>query len=192
MKPSLIKLLICLLLAVVLTSRQPVAYAESAPYKRSIERYQVPDVVLVDQNGKKVRLKTLLESGQPVIVDFIFGTCTTICPVLSAGYANLQRKLGPESSRVQLVSITIDPENDTPKVLKEYLQRYQAKPGWSFLTGSRKDIDRVMRAFDAYFRDKMDHKALTFIRRPDGSWIRLYGLLSSSEFMQEYRKAGLK
>jgi len=88
--------------------------------------------------------------------------------------------------------VTIDPENDTPAVLKEYLARYQAKPGWDFLTGSRLDIDRVMKAFDAYFRDKMDHKPLTFIRSPkDGSWIRLYGLLSGIDFLNEYKKTGL-
>ena len=165
--------------------------AEPARYQKTVERYTVPDVVLVNQDGEKVRLKNLLESEQPVVVDFIYGTCTTICPILSAGYANLQRKLGTDSARVRLVSITIDPENDSPAILKEYLSRYQAKPGWDFLTGSRRDIDRVMTAFDAYFGDKMDHKPLTFIRLPkDGTWIRLYGLLSGIDFLEEYKKAG--
>lgn len=167
--------------------------AETAAYKRSVENYNMPDVTLVNQDGKKVRFKTLVESNKPVIIDFIYGTCTTICPILSAGYANLQRKLGPDSTKVQLVSISIDPENDTPKVMKDYLKRYQAKPGWEFLSGSRKDIDRVMNAFNSYFRNKMDHKALTFIRSPaDGKWIRLYGLISSSEFVAECQKVGIK
>lgn len=166
--------------------------AEAARYQRTVEQYALPDVVLVNQDGEKIRFKKLLESEQPVVVDFIYGTCTTICPILSAGYANLQRKLGADSTKVRLISITIDPENDTPAILKEYLARYQAKPGWDFLTGSRRDIDRVMSAFDAYFRDKMDHKPLTFIRSPkDGSWIRLYGLLSGIDFLDEYKKAGL-
>jgi protein SCO1/2 len=165
--------------------------AEPERYQRTIEKYTIPDVVLIDQDGNKVRLKKLLEAEQPVAVDFIYATCTTICPILSAGYANLQRKLGTETTRVNLVSITIDPENDTPALLKEYLGKYQAKPGWEFLTGSRADIDRVMKAFDAYFRDKMDHKPLTFIRSPkDGSWIRLYGLMSGVDFLEEYQKAG--
>ena len=165
--------------------------AEPERYQRTIEKYTIPDVVLIDQDGNKVRLKKLLEAELPVAVDFIYATCTTICPILSAGYANLQRKLGTETTRVNLVSITIDPENDTPALLKEYLGKYQAKPGWEFLTGSRADIDRVMKAFDAYFRDKMDHKPLTFIRSPkDGSWIRLYGLMSGVDFLDEYQKAG--
>jgi protein SCO1/2 len=192
MKKLLVRLLL-LLMSLVFSGAGMVQPANAAgiTYKRTVEKYSVPDVILTNQFGKKVRLKTVLESGKPVAVDFIYATCTTICPVLSAGYANLQRKLGNDSSKIQLVSITIDPENDTPLLLKEYLLRYQARPGWEFLTGSRKDIDRVMRSFDAYFRDKMDHKPLTFIRAKDGSWIRLYGLISSSEFMQELKKAGI-
>lgn len=166
---------------------------QAQTYKRTTGSYVMPDVTLINQDGKRVRFKTLMESDKPVIVDFIYGTCTTICPVLSAGYSNLQKKLGADSDKVHLVSISIDPENDTPKVMKEYLKRYRAKPGWDFLSGSRKDIDRVMNAFDSYFRNKMDHKALTFIRTPsDGKWIRLYGLINSSEFYAECQKAGIK
>lgn len=188
MSNRLIRILVLTLLPLLLAAA---AFAEEpARYQRSLENYVIPDVVLTNQDGKKVRFKALLESDRPVAVDFIYATCTTICPILSAGYANLQRKLGVDAAKVHLVSITIDPENDTPAVLKEYLTRYSAKPGWDFLTGSSRDIDRVMTAFDAYFRDKMDHKPLTFIRSPkDGSWIRLYGLMSGIDFLDEYQKA---
>jgi len=180
-------------LALVLVTVLPAPlFAENpARYTRTVHEYTMPDVVLINQDGQRVRLKSLLETDQPVVVDFIYGTCTTICPILSAGYSHLQRKLGDSSASVQLVSITIDPEHDSPEVLKDYLKRYRAKPGWSFLTGSRKDIERVMTAFDAFFRDKMNHQPLTFIRSPgDGNWIRLYGLLSGADFMNEYQKAG--
>ncbi|HAD04650.1 MAG: photosynthetic protein synthase I [Desulfuromonadales bacterium GWD2_61_12] len=165
------------------------AGAAEVRYQRSVERYTLPDVGLIDQNGDKVRLKQLLEGEQPVVVDFIYGTCTTICPVLSAGYLNLQRRLAKEGRSVRLVSITIDPENDTPKVMKDYLERYRAKPGWDFLTGSRADIDKVMHAFNAYIPDKMSHYPLNMIRNPkDGSWVRLFGILSSKEFLAEYNQ----
>jgi protein SCO1 len=187
-----VRTLMLTVLVACLFATAGIAAEEPARYVRTVEQYTIPDVVLINQDGEKIRFKKLLESEQPVVVDFIYGTCTTICPILSAGYANLQRRLGTDTARVRLVSITIDPENDTPLILKEYLANYQAKPGWDFLTGSRKDIDRVMTAFDAYFRDKMDHKPLTFIRSPkDGSWIRLYGLLSGVDFINEYKKAGL-
>jgi protein SCO1/2 len=184
---ALALLLLTLTMSVALPATT--AQAESRKYKRTVERYSIPDVVLINQNGKKVRLASLLNSEQPVVVDFIYGTCTTICPVLSAGYVNLQRKLGPASQNVRLLSITIDPENDSPKVLTEYLKRYRAKPGWDFLTGSRSDIDAVMKAFNAYIPDKMSHYPLNLIRSPkDGSWVRLFGFMSSQEFLEEYQR----
>lgn len=184
--------LLILLMAVALPATS--VQAESKKYKRTVERYTIPNVVLINQNGKKVQLASLLNSDQPVVVDFIYGTCTTICPVLSAGFVNLQGKLGPASQNVRLVSITIDPENDSPKVLKEYLKRYRAKPGWDFLTGSRADIDAVMRGFNAYIPDKMSHYPLNLIRSPkDGSWVRIFGIMSSREFLEEYQSvAGMR
>jgi protein SCO1/2 len=168
--------------------------AAAAPgYKRSVVRYAVPDVVLMNQDGARIRLRSLTESGKPVVLDFIYGTCTTICPVLSAGYTSLQGKLGPDTRKMQLISISIDPEHDTPKVMKGYLKQYRAKPGWDFLTGSRDDIDRVMRAFDSYVSDKMYHKQVTFIRaQGPGEWVRIDGLLGSSDLMNEIGKEGKK
>lgn len=164
------------------------AHAESKKYKRTVEKYNLPDVALINQDGKKVRLQTLIKGDSPVVVSFIYGTCTTICPVLSAGFVNLQNKLAATGQNVRLISITIDPENDTPKVMKEYLKRYRAKPGWDFLTGSRADIDAVMKGFNAYIPDKMSHYPLNLIRNPkDGSWVRLFGIMSSREFLEEYQ-----
>ena len=163
-----------------------------APLVRTLETYKVPDVTLVNQDGTKVKLQTVLESGEPVILDFIFGTCTTICPVLSAGYANLQAKLPPGGPRIHLISISIDPENDSPKVMRDYLKRYRAKPGWEFFTGRREDIDKVMVAFNAYIPNKMSHYPLTLIRDPkSGKWVRLLGMMSSSEFVAECKKVGI-
>lgn len=194
MKPLFIETLrFLLIIPVVLISMTGMVDAATTTYKRTTESYLMPDVTLINQDGKRIRFKSLMESDKPVVVDFIFGTCTTICPILSAGFTNLQKKLGADSTKVHLVSISIDPENDTPKIMKEYLKRYQAKPGWDFLTGSRKDIDRVMKAFDAYIPNKMSHYPLTLIRIPqNGQWVRIFGLLSSSEFVEETKKVGIR
>lgn len=183
---AIVPFLLLILMALVLPAIS--AHAVGKSYKRTVEKYNIPDIVLVNQDGKKVRLQSLLSEDTPVIIDFIYGTCTTICPVLSAGFVNLQGKLAVTGQKAQLISITIDPENDTPKVMKEYLKRYRAKPGWDFLTGSRTDIDLVMKAFNAYIPDKMSHYPLNMIRNPkDGSWVRLFGIMSSREFMDEYQ-----
>lgn len=162
--------------------------AAATKYKRTVEKYQVPDVTLVNQEGQKINLRTFLNGDKPVILDFIYGTCTTICPVLSIGFSHFQKKLGPDADKVRLVSISIDPDNDTPAVMKEYLQRYNASVGWDFLTGKREDIIMVMRAFDAYVINKMNHYPLTILRGPgDEEWIRINELLSTSDLMQEYK-----
>ena len=158
-------------------------------YTRTVERYTVPDVTLVNQDGKRVRLLDLVNGGKPVVLDFIYGTCTTICPVLSANFTNFQRKLGDGTGKAQLISISIDPENDTPGVMKKYLKNYMAKPGWDFLTGSREDIDRVMRAFSAYVPNKMSHLPIMFLRSPrHDQWVRIYGMIGTGDFMTEYEK----
>lgn len=177
-----------MLLLLLMAEISGTAHADSMKYKRSIERYNLPEVTLINQDGRKIRFKSLFESDQPVIVDFIYGTCTTICPVLSAGFVNLQNKLSAKGHKPpRLISITIDPENDTPKVLKAYLNRYRAKQGWDFLTGTRSDIDQVMKAFNAYIPDKMSHYPLNLIRIPkDGLWVRLFGIMSAKEFLDEY------
>jgi len=176
-------------LAVLACLAASAALAAAPKYERTEVAYTMPDVTLVNQNGDRVRLLDLMQSGKPVLVDFIYATCTTICPVLSAGYANLQKKLGGRVQDVHLVSFTIDPEHDTPELMTEYLKRYRAKPGWDFFTGSREDIDRVMRAFDAYVENKMSHYPITFLKGPgDEKWVRIYGLLSTADLLAEYGK----
>jgi protein SCO1/2 len=181
--------LISALLTIPLSSRAEVPKR----FQRSVEHYSVPDVVLVNQDRQKVRLPELLSADKPVMLDFIYGTCTTVCPVLSAGFSNLQKKLGPAAEDLQLVSVTIDPQHDTPEIMAEYLQRYRRKPGWDFLTGSSEDIDKVMHAFNAYVPNKMNHYPLTLMRGPGKQeWIRIYGLIGTADLMDEYRKLGAK
>jgi len=161
-----------------------------ARYTRTEVTVAVPDVEVIDQNGRVVSFREIMAADKPVYVEFIFATCTTICPLLSAGYASMQRKLGEGRDRVRLVSITIDPENDGPEELTGYLKRYGARSGWDFYTGTREDINLIMRAFDAYVPDKMSHRPLIFIRSSvDGSWVRLFGFASSADLMAEFERA---
>jgi protein SCO1/2 len=164
--------------------------ARAAGYTRSEVAYQIPDVTLFDQEGRKVKLRDYLNHDKPVLVDFIYATCTTICPVLSAGFSNFQKKSGVDPKDVRLVSFSIDPENDTPEVMKVYLTRYGAKPGWDFLTGTREDIDRVMKAFDAYVSDKMAHLPVSFYKGPGkDKWVRIHNLIGTADMLKEYKEA---
>ena len=90
--------------------------------QRKTVRYEIPDVTLVNQHGEKVRLVEFLDTDEMVALNFIFATCTTVCPVLTAGFSSFQNELG-DGSRVQLVSVTIDPEHDTPAQGRRDLKR---------------------------------------------------------------------
>jgi protein SCO1/2 len=158
-------------------------------YERTEHSYAVPDVVLTSQDGRRVKLRTALSTSRPTILNFIFTTCTTICPVLTASLAQAQRSLGPEAKNVQIISISIDPDHDTPAKLQDYARRFNAGEGWQFLTGDREDILAMLRAFDAYRGDKMSHIPVTFMHfAPDDPWVRLEGFANAQELMREYRR----
>ena len=178
---------ICTILMMVAALASP---ADGPRFTRTEVAVDVPDVTLIDQDGREVGLRQELLGNKPVFVEFIFATCTTICPVLSAGFASMQRKLGEDREKVLLVSITIDPEHDGPEELRKYLDRYGAQSGWDFYTGTREDIDLVMRAFDAFVPDKMSHKPLTLVRAPGRDhWIEIDGFAGSKDLMKEFELA---
>lgn len=150
--------------------------------------YELPDVTLVDQDGERTPLGTLLGADRPVMVNFIYTTCTAICPVMSATFAQVQRELGADAGRVTMVSFSIDPDQDTPAALAEYAQRFAAGPQWRFLTGSVEDSIAVQKAFLAYRGDKMNHTPLTLLRpRPGEVWVRYDGFATAAELAADAR-----
>jgi protein SCO1/2 len=158
-------------------------------YVRSERNYSVPDVTLVDDGDRPVRLREAFAADEPVMLNFIFTTCTAICPVMSRIFARVPQVLGRRADRLRLISISIDPEQDTPKRLRAYAERFGAGPRWRFLTGSVEDVKAVERAFDAYRGDKMNHRPLTLLRPAAGRpWVRLDGFASPAELAREYER----
>ncbi len=157
--------------------------------RRSEHCYELPNHSLVNSAGEQVRLHEVLNTGQPVMLNFIFTTCTTICPIQSAAFRQVQQQLGTESNQVRMVSISIDPEHDTPERLRDYAARFSAGPQWQFLTGNLSEIVAVQKAFNAYRGNKMSHEPLTLLRTsPDDTWVRLDGMASASDLVREYRQ----
>jgi protein SCO1/2 len=163
----------------------------SGAYQRSIESVTVPDITLLRMDGRRVSLRDELGANKPVMLNFIFTTCTTICPVMSATFSQVQAELGEERDGVRMVSISIDPEHDTPARLREYASRHEASDDWHFLTGSVEQIDAVQQAFKAYRGSKFNHAPLTFLRAPgDSRWIRIEGLVRAEVLLEEYERLG--
>ncbi len=159
-------------------------------YSSSSVSYAVPDIKLVDINGKSVALRELLNDNSPVILDFIFTTCTTICPVMSATFQQIQEKLGPVQKSVKLVSISIDPENDTPAKLKIYAEKFSAGRQWTLLTGTLDNSLAAQKAFGVFAGEKMNHKPLIFLKAKgsDSQWVRIEGLAEASQVISEFEK----
>jgi len=159
-------------------------------YTRETVSYRVPDVELIAHDGNSVSLVSAIGGEMPVMVNFVFTSCTTICPVLSASFAEVSRRLGEKGDSIEFVSISIDPEYDTQEKLAEYAKRMGAGESWRFLTGSPDDIFKVEKAFNTYRGNKMNHLPLTFIKvRGAEEWVRLEGFPSVDEVLAEYRSA---
>lgn len=155
-------------------------------YVRSEHQYALPDVALVDSTGARIVLPQLLGADKPVVMGFVFTSCSAICPVLSATFAQVQRRLGERREAVRLVSISIDPEFDTPQRLHDYARKFDAQADWRWVTGAPRDITAVQRAFDAYRGGKNNHLPLLFVRPNAASaWIRIEGFASAEVLLRE-------
>lgn len=114
---------------------------------------KVPDFELMDQNSRKITNKDML--GKVYLVEFFFSKCPTICPVMNTNMRYIEDKIN--SQDFGIISISIDPENDTPELLKQHAEKIGAKsPNWHFLTGNRNYIGNLADQFDIYVGDKED------------------------------------
>lgn len=172
------------------------AHMAAAAAKPSATRVMSPqpvvgNVPLVDHQGRATSLRQAIDADVPVLVNFIFTSCTTVCPIMSAGFAQLHERLGSERDRVRLVSISIDPETDTVEALRAYGARYQAGATWQFLTGTATASEAAQRAFGSYRGDRNNHAPATYLRRTrDSPWESLEGLSSAEALLRAYRGDG--
>jgi protein SCO1 len=161
------------------------AAAGKGPTVRVLEpQPEIPDLAFSDQAGRRTTLREALSADKPVLVNFIFTTCTTICPVMSAGMSQFMANLGAEQESVRVVSISIDPEVDTVDSLRAYAERYRAPASWRFLTGTPAAVEAAQRAFGSYRGGKYNHAPGTFVRpAKDAPWIALDGFSSAETLL---------
>lgn len=173
----------------VIAGEKGAAATQVAPnFTRSEKDYAIPNVQLTRHDSVVAAFPAELDDGRPVILNFLFTTCSAICPMITGLLSGVQAKLGDEIQNVHMVSITIDPEYDRPERLLEYAKKFNAKSQWQFYSGSVKDVEVLQKAFDAYRGDKMNHSATIFLRGAPGKpWVRLDGFPSSDEVIREFR-----
>ena len=178
--------LVCLMM---FASLRPAAARDDDPHAAHRRAMQVPatagdtqvtlpNVVLRDANGNAFKLRPETFRGKVVVVDFIFTRCTTICPALSTVMASVQRGLGERiGTDVLLISVSVDPANDTPQVMRAYAKRVGAGKHWLWLTGNTGDIARVLDAFGLSAGKPNDHPPLILVGDPARNrWQRWVGI----------------
>jgi cytochrome oxidase Cu insertion factor (SCO1/SenC/PrrC family) len=152
---------------------------------------KIPDVELLDQDGRKIHFYTDLVKGRTVAINFIFTTCTTICPPLGATFARVQSELGDQMGRdVRIISISVDPVTDTPERMKAWGAKFKAGAGWTFVTGAKPQVDELLRALGAQTARPEDHSPAVLIGNDaTGQWTRTYGLARPTQLVQTINDA---
>jgi protein SCO1/2 len=147
---------------------------------------RIPDATVYDQNGKRLKFYTDLIKGKTVAINFIFTTCTEICPPLTATFRRVQQGLGERVGQdVQLISVSVDPTTDVPERLKAYADKFNAGPGWTFVTGDKVEIDSLLTALGTAVANKNDHTPMILIGSASaGYWTRAYGLSPPSQLVE--------
>jgi protein SCO1/2 len=140
----------------------------------------------VRQDGSKTTLQKELEGDKPTVLAFFYTSCTTICPVTNQIFSNAQDLLGKDLERARFVSISVDPEHDTPARLAAYSKKFGAKPQWVMYTGTQQNSVAAQKAFGAYRGDKMNHVPLIFINSGAGKpWVQLQGFPTAEQVVKE-------
>jgi protein SCO1 len=158
------------------------------------EAPKIPDVPVVDQDGKELKFYTDLVKGKTVAINFIFTTCTTVCPPLTATFRRVQQTLAERAGTdIHLISISVDPATDTPPRLKDFSAKFKAGPGWTFVTGGVPEINSLLRALGAGVGDKNDHTPTVIVgNERAGHWTRAYGLSPAASLVKVIDEAAAK
>jgi len=162
------------------------AVEKAASTERSAAEKYFSDVELINQDGEKVRFYSDVLKNKVVVINTFFTTCTSICPPMNRNFEKIQEALGDRLGKdVFLVSISVDPETDTPPRLKDYGRRFHARPGWMFLTGKKENLDWALYKLGQYVETKDDHTSIFIIgNEPKGLWKKAFGLAKPDELIR--------
>ncbi|MDH3280884.1 MAG: SCO family protein [Gammaproteobacteria bacterium] len=156
-----------------------------APSATASTHIDLSDAELVTQDQATVKLKSELLGDKVVVMNFVYTSCTTVCPVLSAIFSQVQERLGERlGNDVVLVSISVDPMRDTPDRLKAYAAKHQAANGWTWLTGHKPVVDGVLQELGVYTANFEDHPSMVLVgSAATGQWSRFLGFPNSDDIV---------
>jgi cytochrome oxidase Cu insertion factor (SCO1/SenC/PrrC family) len=158
----------------------PKSQADLQAYQARNLREHFPNVVLINQDKKKLHFYDDLIKGKLVVIQFMFTNCERFCPMVTPNLVKVQDELQKRApGEVSIVSITVDPDHDTPDVLKAYGQKFHIQKGWQFLTGRKSDIEGLRRELGLYYPEDKQFEHMNMItigKEPTGQWLSMRAL----------------
>jgi protein SCO1/2 len=150
----------------------------------------IPDVRLTDQSGHQVRFASDVLRQRPALISFVYTRCTTTCPLVGATVATVTENLQADAEKLAIVSISIDPDYDTPDRLLDWRKLHGDIPQWTLLTGPKREINQLLRALGAYSPNLEDHSEILLVGpNASGQWVRMSSLAAWDKVAAEVRAA---
>ncbi|HEY2963665.1 MAG TPA: SCO family protein [Pyrinomonadaceae bacterium] len=185
MKSILLGTIALLFLAGSANAQQPAATTTTNSAESSAQKY-FTDTLLVNQDGEKMRFYSDLLQGKTVIINSFFATCQGSCLPITRNLEKVQEALGARLGKdARIISISVDPSVDTPNELKAFSKKFHARPGWYFLTGSKENVDFILKKLGQYVEEKNDHFNIVIVgNERTGLWKKAFGLAKSEELIK--------
>lgn len=169
-----------------LTSQETNPQQPSLPAEQSPAQKYFTDVVLTNQNGEKVRFYSDLLAGKVVIINSFFATCKGVCLPMNRNLEKIQEAFGERVGKdLYIISISVDPTIDTPPRLKEYAKKLNARPGWSFVTGDKQNVEFALKKLGHFVNERENHLNIFIIgNERTGLWKKAIGLAPSDQLVK--------
>lgn len=146
-------------------------YAQDQPAPVALP---VPDIEVVNQDGRHVRFNSQVVDGRIAIVTGFFTNCSSMCPFTQEKLAQVAKLLGPRLGKdVVIVSVSVDPENDTPTRMKDWGEKFHIGPGWTLLSGNRAEVDTLLKSLGLFVELRQRHQSALMIGSAATGWVRI-------------------
>ncbi|MGZ4829168.1 MAG: SCO family protein [Candidatus Angelobacter sp.] len=153
---------------------------QSAPVALS-----VPDIEVVNQDGRHVRFNSQVVDGRIAIVTGFFTTCSSMCPITQEKLAQVARQLGPRLGKdVVIVSVSVDAENDTPARMKNWGEKFHIGPGWTLVSGNRAEVDTLLKSLGLFVPLPQRHQSALMVGGTASGWVRVSSWTSSEKLVK--------
>jgi cytochrome oxidase Cu insertion factor (SCO1/SenC/PrrC family) len=146
-------------------------YAQDQPAPVALP---VPDIEVVNQDGRHVRFNSQVVEGRIAIVTGFFTNCSSMCPFTQEKLAQVAKLLGPRLGKdVVIISVSVDPENDTPARMKDWAEKFHTGPGWTLLSGNRSEVDTLLKSLGLFVELRQRHQSALMVGSASTGWVRI-------------------